>query len=120
MNKMWTWITQAFKKKSTSPKEDIGEEAKIKATLATMPIERNTMRAIERVNISGLTDKQKWMYNYVSSCGDRFVSPTEVAEQYGLTFKGNKLASNFSSPVLTFLVNEGLLEKNKKGHYKIK
>jgi hypothetical protein len=118
MKKLWTWITQAFKKRTTTPKHKIGGEVTIKATLGTMPVERNSTAAIERVSKTGLTDKQKWIYEYVESCGDRFVSPTEVAKKYGLEFKGKELESNFSSPILTFLVTEGLLEKNKKGHYK--
>jgi hypothetical protein len=40
-----------------------------------------------------------------------------VAKKYGFEFKGKELESKFSSPTLTWLVNEGLLEKNDKGHY---
>jgi hypothetical protein len=118
MKKLWTWITQGFKKRPKKHKYPVEGLMAIKATLGTMPVERNSTAAIERVSKTGLTDKQKWIYEYVESCGDRFVSPTEVAKKYGMEFKGKELESNFSSPILTFLVTEGLLEKNKKGHYK--
>lgn len=116
MKKIWTWISGVFK-----PHQKREEELKqIRATLTTTPVERHTQSAIERVDTTRLNDKQKWMYQYVLSCGDRYVSPTEVAQKYGLKFKGKELASNFSSPTLTWLVNEGLLEKDKKGRYKKK
>jgi hypothetical protein len=117
MKKLWTWINEALKPKQKARLEDLKT---IRATLTTIPIERHKEPAIERVDTTRLNDKQKWMYQYVISCGDRFVSPTEVAKKYGYEFKGKELESKFSSPTLTWLVNEGLLEKNEKGHYKKK
>jgi len=117
MKKIWTWINEALKPK---PKKREEELKTIRANLTSNPIVRNSEPAIERVDTTRLNDKQKWMYQYVVSCGDRFVSPTEVAKKYGYEFKGKELESKFSSPTLTWLVNEGLLEKNNKGHYKKK
>jgi hypothetical protein len=116
MKKILTWISSAFKPK---PKREETLQG-IRATLTSNPIERHREPAIERVDTTRLNDKQKWMYQYVVGCGDRFVSPTEVAKKYGYEFKGKELESKFSSPTLTWLVNEGLLEKNEKGHYKKK
>ena len=116
MKKIWTWINEALK-----PKQKREEQLKeIRARLTSTPTERHSQPALERVDTTRLNDKQKWMYQYVTSCGDRFVSPTEVAKKYGMQFKGKELESKFSSPTLTWLVGEGLLEKNNKGHYKKK
>ena len=114
MKKIWTWISSALRKPTQKREEHLKE---IRATLTSTPAERHSDSVIERVSTTRLNDKQRWMYQYVAGCGDRYVSPTEVAKKYGIQFKGKELGSNFSSPTLTWLVEQGLLQKDNKGRY---
>ncbi len=70
-----------------------------------------------------MTKKEKFIYDYLFENKDRFVSPTEIGEAYGLfKFKGsgvpNCYHSAVASPVCLRLVKSGQLERNAKGHYK--
>lgn len=58
------------------------------------------------------TQKEAVFYDYLKKNKDRFVSPTEIGGFY------NGGHSAIASPVLIRLTNKGLIERNKKGHYK--
>lgn len=67
-----------------------------------------------------LTKKELWMLSYLSFHYD-FVSPTEIGRTYGFNVLGKaKCHSSTASPTLLKLTRLGLLERNDKGHYKLK
>lgn len=68
------------------------------------------------VDISGLSEKEKWMYKYIVEKGG-FVSPTEVSTKYGEFKRGQPYGTSMSCPVLQKLFGMDLLCKNDKGHY---
>jgi len=66
-----------------------------------------------------LTPKQQWMLNFLKVHSNEFVSPTYVGRSYGhyvLNTPGHH--SSTASPTLLKLTKMGLIERNKKGHYK--
>lgn len=71
-----------------------------------------------------LTNRQNWVLNYLTEykrqyC-DGWVSPSQVGNQYGIAVLDKKgLHSSTGSPILKELVEKGLVERNKKGHYRI-
>lgn len=72
-----------------------------------------------------LTKKQQWMLEFLQDYEkldhERFVSPTEIGHAYGVkVLESQNLHSSTASPTLIKLVEFGLVERNKKGHYRIK
>lgn len=73
--------------------------------------------------IANLTFKRSWMLKYLkahTAFDDTvFVSPTEVGREYGKAIGKKGYHSAQASTTLTYLVNYGLADYNKHGHYKI-
>jgi hypothetical protein len=72
-----------------------------------------------------LTKKQQWMLEFLQGYEkldhEHFVSPTEIGHLYGVKALGtDKLHSSTASPTLIKLVKMELVERNSKGHYRIK
>ena len=67
-----------------------------------------------------LTARQEWVIEYLRGCNGAFISPSHIGNVYG-KFVLNKLGlhSSTGSPILKQLVEKGLVERNKKGHYRL-
>lgn len=70
-----------------------------------------------------MTKKQNFIHNYLFDNKDRFVSPTEIGKAYGkFKFKYGFVPrwyhSSVASKTCLKLVEWGVAERNKKGHYK--
>jgi len=65
--------------------------------------------------------KQLFIYNYLLHNCDRFVSPTEIGRAYGVyRFNGTPplwYHSAIASRTCLKFVNDGIVQRNKKGHY---
>lgn len=65
---------------------------------------------------------QKWIIEYLHGKG--FTSPTQIGRAYGDSIHGNNsfhsYHSSWASPKCKALVDKGNLERNDKGHYRLK
>ena len=72
--------------------------------------------------IRSLSSRQKWVYIYLKNfCkkGD-WISPTQVGKEYGKAVLGrDDCHSATGSPILKELLLLGLVERHKKGHYRL-
>lgn len=64
-----------------------------------------------------LTDKQQFVLSYLKKQND-FISPGIIGGEIWNEFKIGSGHSSTGSPICKALVNLGLAERNKKGHYK--
>lgn len=65
-----------------------------------------------------LTNNQKWVLSFLEECSknsDFYISPGHI----GASFKKG-YHSAFASPICKKLVNLGLVERNERGHYRLK
>jgi hypothetical protein len=65
-----------------------------------------------------MTDKQKWIYDYMRDNAERFISPSEIGREYGKSKGKAKWGSQHSSKTLIAMVNKKVLEKNHDAHYR--
>ena len=67
-----------------------------------------------------LTEKEIWILNFLKTYPSVFLSPSYIGSQYGLSIGKLGFHSASASPTLLRLTKIGLIERNSKGHYKIK
>ena len=66
-----------------------------------------------------LSEKEKWVYEYLKNNGDRYISPTEVGRNYGINVRNRRdYNSGHSRAVLLKLVSFKLATTNSESHYK--
>lgn len=74
-------------------------------------------------NTCKLTDKQKFVIDFMSHIyltENQWVSPTLIGRLYGIRFLNrDDCYSSTGSPILKKLVDLGLVERNKKGWYRL-
>ena len=88
-----------------------------------MNTENNQNEALNKTDvIRSLSSRQKWVYNYLKNFCNReeWITPTRVGYEYGKGVLGrNNCHSATGSPILKKLLSLGLVERNKKGHYRL-
>lgn len=71
-----------------------------------------------------LTKKQEWFINYLrfmsKEAPDQFISPTHIGIQYMKHLGKNVFRTSEASTTLRSMEKKGLVERNNRGHYRIK
>jgi hypothetical protein len=71
-----------------------------------------------------LTKKQEWFIDYLrfmnKEAPGQFISPTHIGMQYGISLGESGLYRSTTATMLRNLESIGLVERNEKGHYRIK
>jgi len=65
-----------------------------------------------------MTDKQKWMYDYMRDNKERWIAPSEVGREFGKTKGKSNWGSQHSSKTLTAMVKQSILLKSSGKKYR--